>query len=110
MTAWLGPAGAPQDFRTGGHIYEIKVCPIGAHTVIISSLEQLNTGNTPTTLHSLLSRRIFLGPIARIHTERSCLTNPNSITNHPSASSDFELKLAELGFDETSARMRGADL
>jgi len=32
LASWLGPTGAPQDFEAVGHIFEIKVCPIGAHT------------------------------------------------------------------------------
>jgi len=100
ITSWLGPRGAPQDFEAGGHLYEIKVCPIGAHAVVISSLEQLHTANTPTTLI------VFsVGPSSseepRAFTPNALVSRiRNSLTNHPLASSDFELKLADLGFDE----------
>ena len=100
VSSWLGPTKAPQDFEAGGHIYEIKVCPVGAHAVIISSLEQLHTANTPTTLivflvgpSSLEHPRAFT-PNTLISRIRNCLTD------HPLASSDFELKLGDLGFDE----------
>ncbi len=101
MTAWLGPGGAPQDFQTGGQLYEIKVCPIGAHIVVISSLEQLHTANTPTTL--------VVFSIGASSVEQSGAFTPNgivsrirhSLANDSAASSNFELKLAELGFDET---------
>jgi hypothetical protein len=100
ITSWLGPTGAPQDFQAGGQIYEIKVCPIGAHTVVISSLEQLHTANTPTTL--------IVFSIGSSSSEQPGAITPNSLvgrirkslTDHPQASSDFELKLADLGFDE----------
>jgi hypothetical protein len=101
ITAWLGPTGAPQDFEAGGHIYEIKVCPIGAHTVIISSLEQLHTANTPTTLivfsvgPSSSEEPPAITPNALVSQIR------NSLTNYSLALSDFELKLADLGFDES---------
>jgi len=100
ITSWLGPTGAPQDFETGGQIYEIKVCPIGAHEVIVSSLEQLHTANTPTRLI------VFsIGPSSseqpRAFTPNTLVSRiRNSLTDHPLAASDFELKLADLGFDE----------
>jgi hypothetical protein len=101
MTAWLGPGGAPQDFQTGGQLYEIKVCPIGAHIVVISSLEQLHTANTPTTL--------VVFSIGSSSVEQSGAFTPNgivsrirqSLADDSAASSNFELKLAEVGFDET---------
>jgi hypothetical protein len=100
LTSWLGPSGAPQDFQTGGQLYEIKVCPIGAHIVIISSLEQLNTANTPTTLVTF--------SIGTSSIEQEGAFTPNAIVSRirhtladdSAASSNFELKLAELGFDE----------
>ncbi len=100
IAAWLGPTGAPQDFETGGQIYEIKVCPVGAHEVIISSLEQLHTANTPTKLV------VFsIGPSSseqpRAFTPNALVSRiRNSLTDHPLGASDFELKLADLGFDE----------
>ena len=108
ITAWLGPTGAPQDFETGGQIYEIKVCPIGAHEVIISSLEQLHTANTPTKLV------VFsIGPSSseqpRAFTPNALVSRiRNSLTDHPLGASDFELKLAEFGIRRKSARMRRA--
>jgi hypothetical protein len=100
ITSWLGPTGAPQDFETSGQIYEIKVCPIGAHEVIISSLEQLHTANTPT--------RLIVFSIGPSSSEQPRAFTPNALvsrirnflTDHPLAASDFELKLADLGFDE----------
>jgi hypothetical protein len=100
ITSWLGPTGAPQDFEASGQIYEIKVCPIGAHEVIISSLEQLHTANTPT--------RLIVFSVGPSSSEQARAFSPNglvsrirnSLTDHPLAASDFELKLADLGFDE----------
>lgn len=101
VTAWLGPGGAPQDFQTGGQLYEIKVCPVGAHLVIINSLEQLHTANTPTTL--------IVFAVGSSAVDQTGAFTPNGIvsrirqllTTDSAASSNFELKLAELGFDET---------
>lgn len=100
VTSWLGPSGAPQDFQAGGELYEIKVCPIGAHIVVISSLEQLHTANTPTTLV------VFSIGASSVEQSGAFTTNAlasrirHSLTDDPTASSNFELKLAELGFDE----------
>ena len=40
---WKGPIGADQDFRTKNTWYEIKTIPSGKDTVLISSIEQLDS-------------------------------------------------------------------
>jgi hypothetical protein len=99
VESWLGPTGAPQDFQSGGRIFEIKTCAIGAHVVIISSLEQLHTGSTPTNLI------VFsIGSCAKDQpgssTTNSLVVRIREALSETSASSGFELKLAELGYDE----------
>ena len=47
LKAWTGPMGSPHDFRFGGgEIYEVKAIRTGALTVHISSLDQLEHGET----------------------------------------------------------------
>lgn len=110
IAAWLGPDGAPQDFQTGGRLYEIKACPIGAHAVVISSLEQLHTGNAPATL--------IVFPIGSSSVGQTGAFTPNglvarirqSFANDAPAASSFELKLAQVGFDETQPECEGGFL
>lgn len=110
MSAWLGPGGAPQDFQTGGHLYEIKACPIGAHLVIINSIEQLYTGNAPATLvvfsvgSSTVEQAGAFAPNGLVSRIRQSLANDSA------AASNFELKLSELGFDETQPECEGGFL
>jgi hypothetical protein len=99
VDAWLGPSGAPQDFQNGGRIYEIKSCAIGGHTVVISSLEQLHTGTTPTSL-------IVYGigscgaDSSGAFTLNQLLTRIRQVLESTTATSTFELKLGEVGYDE----------
>lgn len=99
VESWLGPTGAPQDFQSGGRIFEIKVCAIGAHIVIISSLEQLHTGEAPTNLV------VFsIGSCASNHTSsftiKALVLRIREALSESLASSAFELRLAEIGYDE----------
>ncbi|HLY61303.1 MAG TPA: PD-(D/E)XK motif protein [Terriglobia bacterium] len=100
INAWLGPTGAPQDFQSGEHIYEIKVCAIAAHKIAISSLDQLHTPGTHTTL--------IVFSIGSAGAEQGGAFSTNSLVSRirrlisdPIASSAFDVKLAEVGFDET---------
>jgi hypothetical protein len=100
MESWLGPTGAAQDFQNGGRLFEIKVCAIGSHTVTINSLEQLHTSSTPTSLVVFSvgasandSRGVFTANIL-VHRVRNLLGRNGPL-------SDFNLKLAELGYDES---------
>ncbi|HWY69462.1 MAG TPA: PD-(D/E)XK motif protein [Terriglobales bacterium] len=99
VESWLGPTGAPQDFQTGGQIFEIKVCAIGAHIVMISSLEQLHTGAAPTNLIVY-----SIGSCATNHsgafTIKALVLRIREAIAESSASSAFELKLAEIGYDQ----------
>jgi Putative PD-(D/E)XK family member, (DUF4420) len=99
VKSWLGPTGAPQDFQSGGRIFEIKVCAIGGHIVIISSLDQLHTGATPTNL------MVFsIGTCAKdqrgAFTANTLVLRVRTLLTETPASPAFELKLAELGYDE----------
>lgn len=45
LDAWAGPHGAPQDFRfSAGRVFEVKASRVGATTLHISSVEQLEAG------------------------------------------------------------------
>ena len=99
IDSWLGPGGAPQDFQSGGHLYEIKACKVGSHVVTISSLDQLHTASTPTALIVF-----YLGTSAKSPSAFSPISLVSRIRNlvaDPVALSTFDLKLAEVGFDET---------
>lgn len=99
VDAWLGPSGAPQDFQSGGQIYEIKACTIGGHVVVISSLEQLNTGTTPAILivYSIGSSSAEATGAFSLNELVGRVRSPLEGT---AAFSTFELKLAEVGYDE----------
>lgn len=100
IDAWLGPTGAPQDFQSGGHIYEIKVCPPGGHTVIISSLDQLHTSGTQTNL--VVFSIGSAGPAQPASfSANSLITRIRSLIHDPLALSAFDGKLLQVGFDET---------
>src|SRR5438270_5650993 len=102
VEAWLGPSGAPQDFQSGGHVYEIKACMIGGHLVAMSSLEQLNTGKTPANLivYSIGSS----GPEATGAFSLNQIVNRiRDLLEGTSAVPMLELKLAEVGYDEKQA-------
>lgn len=44
IASWVGPLGAPQDFRlSNGELYEVKCVRTGARSIRISSVEQLDT-------------------------------------------------------------------
>lgn len=99
VESWLGPTGAPQDFQSGGRIFEIKVCQIGAHIVVISSLEQLHTGSTPTTL-IVYSIGSCASDQPGAFTIKTIIQRIRQALSETPASSTFELRLAEVGFDE----------
>lgn len=99
IDAWLGPTGTPQDFQSGGHIYEIKVCPLGAHTVIISSLDQLHTSSIPTSLVVFSIGSAGLAQAASF-SANSLVTRIRNLIQDPIALSAFDGKLLQAGFDE----------
>lgn len=102
VEAWLGPSGAPQDFQSAGHIYEIKACAIGGHTVVISSLEQLNTGTAPANL-IVYGVGSSSADASRAFSLNQLVLRVRNLLDGTGASSTFELKLAELGYDEKQA-------
>jgi len=99
VDAWLGPSGAPQDFQSGGHLYEIKACAIGGHSVVISSLEQLHTGAMPTVLVVYCIGSSTIGAAGALTVSELVISVRQLVAETP-ASSAFELKLAEVGYDE----------
>jgi len=99
VEAWLGPSGAPQDFQNGGYLYEIKACAIGGHTVVISSLEQLNTGTSPANL-IVYSVGTSSADTSGAFSLNQLVARIRNLLEGTSAFSTFELKLAELGYDE----------
>lgn len=99
LEAWLGPSGAPQDFQSGGHIYEIKVSAIGGHSVTISSLEQLHTGSAPTTL-IVYAIGSAAADSAGAFSLNQLVNRIRSVAEAAGTASILELRLAEVGYDE----------
>jgi hypothetical protein len=106
IKGWLGPLAAPHDFLLDGTLVEIKTSFPGSHDVTIASLQQLDDGGEP-----LYMGAVTLAP--------STSTTPDaftaamlvaeirqSIESSQTASTEFELRLAETGYadDEEYAR------
>lgn len=106
VNAWLGPAGASQDFQTGGHFYEVKSCAIGSHTVTVSSLEQLHTSGAASTLIVF-----FIGaagePQFGSFSANSLIARVRQLISDPVAASAFDGKLLQVGFDESQPESDG---
>jgi hypothetical protein len=99
VQSWLGPTGAPQDFQSAGRVFEIKVCAIAGHIVVISSLEQLHTGSTPANLIVFSIGTCDEGT-EHAFTANMLVRRIRSLLNETTALPAFELKLAEVGYDE----------
>ena len=97
VQSWKGPLGAPQDFQLLDGLVEIKTILPGGHRVSISSAEQLEHGDAPMQLGVLV-----VDPTQGI----SVPTLINEIRlqlESPSAMTEFELRLAEVGYDSRPA-------
>jgi len=102
IDAWIGVMGAPQDFQSGGQIYEVKVCALGAHTVIISSLDQLYTSGTQTTL-VVFAIGSAGSAQAEAFSPNSLISRIRGIILDPIVLSAFNGKLLQASFDESQA-------
>lgn len=100
VQGWVGPFDAPQDFRLGEALVEIKTCVPGAHEVTIASLQQLDGGNAP----------LYLG-VVWLASANPTVTEAFSVAQligslhtalevSPIASNEFALRLAEVGYSE----------
>lgn len=97
VQSWKGPLGAPQDFQLLDGLVEIKTILPGGHRVSISSAEQLEHGDAPMQLGVLV-----VDPTQGI----SVPTLINEIRlqlDSPSTMTEFELRLAEVGYDSRPA-------
>jgi len=106
VRGWVGPEGSPQDFRVAGYVVEVKTCALGSDTVTIASLDQLDAGTAP--LYLVIVR---LSPSSRQSPGAFTLTDlverVRSVVGDVPARSEFEMRLANTGFDEqnTSANV-----
>lgn len=93
--AWNGPLGAAQDFQLGQGLIEIKTMLPGAHTVAISSADQLENGTTPLQLVVFTidtSQGITVSALVReLRQELEAVA---------AASAEFDLRLAEMGYSD----------
>lgn len=60
VSGWIGPAGADQDFLYSDQAFEVKAFALGAETISISSLKQLDC-NVPLHLITLTMRQASTG-------------------------------------------------
>lgn len=90
---WNGPLGYPQDFQLGSGLVEIKTILPGAHSVSISSADQLDGDTAPLHLCVLVldeSRGTsLLSVVAELRDEFGSV---------PTLSTEFDLRLAEMGY------------
>ena len=95
VNAWNGPLGAPQDFQLGDGLVEVKTLLPGAHTVSISSAEQLESGSTPLLLAVIaIDTSKGISPAALITELRQ------ELEGDIAASAEFDLRLAEVGYSD----------
>jgi len=100
ITAWVGPAGADQDFRFPTQYLEVKTVQPGADRVSISSAEQLDTlDNLPIFLVIVVLDSGIPGSIDGVFTPLDLVDEISKKISHSALMADlFELKLAEVGF------------
>lgn len=92
---WNGPLGASQDFQLGDALVEIKTIMPGAHSVSISSADQLENGSAPLQLAVVtldISRGI--SPVELVKQLRQ------ELISTPIAVTEFDIRLAELGYTD----------
>ena len=75
------------------------MCPLGAHTVIISSLDQLHTSSTPTSLVVFSIGSAGVAQAASF-SANSLITRIRNLIQDPIALSAFDGKLLQAGFDD----------
>jgi hypothetical protein len=92
---WNGPLGAPQDFQLGNALVEIKTILPGAHSVSISSADQLENGGTPLQL-AVVTIDISQG-ISPVELVRQLREELGSALV---ALTEFDIRLAELGYTD----------
>jgi len=98
VSAWNGPLGSPQDFLIDGVLVEVKTLVPGMHDVRISGVEQLDGGSTQlflSVVHLAPSVATHAGaftPAALVRRIRC------AVELDASASTEFELRLAEAGY------------
>ena len=92
---WNGPLGASQDFQLGDALVEVKTMLPGAHSVCISSADQLESGTTPLQLAVVLvSGSRGSSPAALVEQLRGELGGTSGVA------AEFNLRLAELGYTD----------
>ena len=93
IQSWKGPLGAPQDFQLLDGLVEIKTILPGRHRVSISSAEQLEHGDAPMQLGVLV-----VDP-AQGMSVPILVDEIKSQLGNSAAMMEFELRLAEAGYD-----------
>lgn len=106
VKGWLGPLAAPHDFLLAPSVIEIKTCVPGSNEVVITSLQQLDAGDEILYLGA-----ISLAPCTSTTTD--AFTTAALVADirrlmetSQTASTEFELRLAEAGYADDEAYTR----
>ncbi len=92
---WNGPLGASQDFQLGEALVEIKTVLPGAHSVSISSADQLENGSAPLQLAVvMIDISQGISPVELVNQLRQ------ELVSTPVALTEFDIRLAELGYTD----------
>jgi hypothetical protein len=101
VLAWTGPEDAPQDFRLPGVAIEVKTRATGAHTVVVSSLDQLDGAGSELFLVAIAldasvkddGKAMSLVELVEKVREKLAVQND--------ACAQFNLALTQMGFVES---------
>lgn len=95
IQGWNGPLGAPQDFQIGDGLVEVKTVLPGAHSISISSADQLENGSAPLQL------AVVAIDISQGMSPRELVTQlRQELAGTPVALTEFDIRLAELGYTD----------
>lgn len=92
---WNGPLGAPQDFQLGNALVEIKTMLPGAHSISISSADQLENGSA-----SLQVAVFVIDPSEGTSLSSLVRELRQELTSTSAAATEFDIRLAELGYTD----------
>lgn len=103
IRGWTGPSEAPQDFRLPSLVIEVKTCQTGAVSVVISSLDQLESAVESFFLVVIAAAETTEADEAGITLAGQVGRIKNLISSDQEAMEDFELRLAQAGYSDTDA-------
>ncbi len=105
LLAWGGPYGSAQDFKIAGMLIEVKTCQIGSHRVRISSIEQLDVASNSLSL-AVVRMSVSSDRSSTAITLNKLVERIRCALSSEAAIEEFNLRLAETGFDEQDKSAR----